>query len=128
MDTEADIAGLDLETTYYWRARYDTNGVASAWTDTWVFTTQGDPIGTREAISSGLKIFPNPASESVKIFAPTEIESVVIRDISGRALIEERGISSQNYSLSLNGLPTGLYLVEVSIDNDTRVVSQLQIL
>lgn len=63
-----------------------------------------------------LKLFPNPAAESVQISAIDDILSITLRDLSGR-IIERIALQQQAFVLPLSADLQGTYFVEI---NTTR--------
>ena len=78
-----------------------------------------------EEAQSGLKIYPNPAAESV--FVSTDLDqpgtiNITIADVSGRIVLEESSDSPQGYFLkeiNLKALKRGMYLL--SVQNGSNV-------
>lgn len=64
-------------------------------------------------ISSSLKVYPIPFTNSITIESEQNIESVTITDISGKVLIIDQNISQQNYTISDLNLPASIYILEV---------------
>ena len=83
-------------------------------------------VGLSENPKYSLQVSPNPASAYVTIrgdFSPGAIAE--LHDVSGR-LIRMESLSSNNFSLSVKDLPTGLYLLKIR-DNGWQKVLPLQI-
>jgi hypothetical protein len=83
-------------------------------------------VGLSENPKYSLQVSPNPASAYVTIrgdFSPGAIAE--LHDVSGR-LIRMESLSSNNFSMSVKDLPTGLYLLKIK-DNGWQKVLPLQI-
>ena len=65
---------------------------------------------------SNIRIFPNPATDHIKVISPTFVNRVEIFNSTGQ-LIKNEKISSRYCSLDLTGLPHGLYLVKTISEN-----------
>lgn len=80
-----------------------------------------------ENMISDLKIFPNPTTSELKIKLNAEKPGKIefkIYDIVGKELYSEReSILSKTYgkTLSVNSLPSGIYLIQISIGNSKFV-------
>lgn len=78
---------------------------------------------------SGIKIYPNPASEQITIELPGELLSstIVVQTIDGR-IIQEQIAASLNTQISLINLKSGIYLVRLILEDGSesswRVVRQ----
>lgn len=70
------------------------------------------------APSSYQDIFPNPANE--KIFVSSNIIDVHIQDITGRIIYYEtrKNIDSDKWSILLNNIPSGIYIVKTKNDKN----------
>lgn len=72
--------------------------------------------GNEFAQETSLNIFPNPASEYVKIETGSNTNhEISLFDLSGRAVRLENGIGT--YQLDLNGLQSGIYFIQVKSDD-----------
>ena len=76
---------------------------------------------------AALKVYPNPAVNEVNIelfHAPGNYE-VVMRDMQGREVkrqrMEETGFDSKHLLLPIQGLPSGMYTIEI-IGEERHVV------
>lgn len=73
-----------------------------------------------------LNVYPNPASDFIRISSTKTIEEVTITDISGKAA--SRKSYWNNDQISLDGLSKGLYLVHIKITgSNIPVVKKLMI-
>ncbi|HKK39464.1 MAG TPA: T9SS type A sorting domain-containing protein, partial [Cryomorphaceae bacterium] len=80
-------------------------------------------LDTQNTMKGELNLYPNPASDVLKISAINDvIDQVRIYDISGKTVSEKTGINSSETLINTNALPSGLYVVEVvgTDGNSTR--------
>jgi uncharacterized surface protein with fasciclin (FAS1) repeats len=61
-------------------------------------------------------IYPNPATDYIRINSNVGIESLIIRDIAGR-VVTQKNILSSNERIELNGFKSGMYLVTMKSGN-----------
>ena len=72
-----------------------------------------------QATQSDIQIFPNPSSGNITITTSGNgngINSVAIKDITGKLLQEASGSKQHRLELHLKDLPAGMYLITVSTD------------
>jgi beta-glucanase (GH16 family) len=60
-----------------------------------------------------INIYPNPAHDRINFSDPQDVKDVSIYTMTGNKVIDEKEVTS---SLSLAGLPSGLYTVKIKID------------
>jgi hypothetical protein len=70
------------------------------------------PTGVDAVDVSTLEVFPNPVRDELLITSDTEIEAIVVFDLSGNMLLR-RNVQSYTATLSLGFLPAGAYLIQV---------------
>lgn len=71
-------------------------------------------LDTQTTAKSEILLFPNPATDILKISAQNDvIERVSIFDIQGKLISEKTGINSAGAVFNTNAFPSGLYVVEV---------------
>jgi hypothetical protein len=73
-----------------------------------------------EPISSGIKIYPNPANMYIFVDLPEILQKAVnlkIYNIAG-VLVKYQEISKQNNMIDVSDLETGLYIMYMNIDNN----------
>lgn len=73
-----------------------------------------------EGIQSSLTIYPNPAADEVNILSENKINFVTVYDMSGRQVLQ-----AQAKTIYLSGLPKGIYLVKVELENGKTEVRKL---
>jgi hypothetical protein len=95
--------GWDLATTYNFQIRatveYTTTGVIE------------------ELQGSMIDVYPNPANEVLYIDASTDIQKVSFYTISGK-LVKSMDVQAGKTQLNLNGLESGVYLLNIENGND----------
>ncbi len=74
------------------------------------FTTGMEPTET-----PGLSVYPNPASNWIKVSGLIETGSLAIRDIQGRLVMTSEITNSE---INISSLPKGMYLVEISVEGE----------
>jgi len=68
-----------------------------------------------------IRLFPNPASNSIQITSDKQIREVNIYDISGRIVKFTKNINSWDTILDINHLKNGVYIVQVMTTDGTEV-------
>lgn len=78
------------------------------------------PISNK-VYTNTLKLYPNPGSTELNISLDSEQKlkgELSLRDLHGRLLMSKRDfVSGNKYTLSIQHLPSGLYLVELKTDS-----------
>lgn len=69
----------------------------------------------------GVKVYPNPAINSLKIESGTDIYSIDIYDMTGKVIRSLMPNSGKIANVNLKGLATGMYFVRVNSHNCTSV-------
>jgi hypothetical protein len=71
-------------------------------------------IGVEELTSSELYMHPNPASDRVFVASNNVIRTVELIESTGRIVLNEEGIYSNQFSLDLNSLDSGMYILRTT--------------
>lgn len=74
------------------------------------------PTGLRDATGNALRVYPNPASESVFIQDIAAGAVIQLMDISGKLLMEKTAVEDME-SLDVSSLNAGVYLINVTDKN-----------
>lgn len=74
------------------------------------------------AEQSHFKVYPNPANQLINIELAEGVRAVKLFSMNGQLLISRDGIRGTSYQLNLNGLQSGLYLLQVN-QSQTELVS-----
>ena len=92
------------------------------WADTeWAVPSSIEDIVMQE---SKIKLYPNPANESVLISLPVAGENrVVLYDLQGR-VVAQASFSGKEYKLNVQNLAKGTYMLKVVSDTE-RFVEKL---
>jgi hypothetical protein len=78
--------------------------------------------------SNNFVIFPNPANNNVQLFLQNTsetINSILITDVLGKSIRKIKDISNNQISLDVSDLSQGVYLVEITTDNNLKQVKKL---
>ena len=65
----------------------------------------------------GLRVYPNPVVDYLHI--SSEVESIIVRDLMGRALIE---VEENTNVIDVSSLASGVYFVEISLNSQTQIL------
>lgn len=91
----------------------------------WKVVSEGYPIfdtsintGIENSIAGSLKLYPNPATDNIKVAGFEGPATVIISDISGRLLISKK--ITPNETVPVSTLPTGVYLISINSNNITK--------
>jgi hypothetical protein len=87
------------------------------------------PIGIEEVSSgNGISVYPNPATDKVTINSgfDKEIASILLFDYSGRQLNVQ--FEKESKSFSINKLPSGIYFLKITMDNNKMYSSKVTIM
>ena len=82
---------------------------------------EGGQVGVESHSRQDLKLFPNPATDQVRISHSTPIQQVDIFNAEGERLHSETP-GSENMTIPVGHLPAGIYLVRITADN--RVITK----
>jgi hypothetical protein len=91
------------------------------YTSTCSFNVQIDPFnGIADFHDSGIQIYPNPAKETFTINSDIiDIESVVIKDISGKTVYIESQLRTRKKDFDISSFSKGVYIVEIKSHQQT---------
>ncbi|MEO0896231.1 MAG: GEVED domain-containing protein [Bacteroidota bacterium] len=74
-------------------------------------------VGIQPPSARQLAIFPNPAIDILKLISENPIQRVELFDLSGRQVLAKE-IHAPEGELSLGGVPRGIYMVKVILQNE----------
>ena len=78
--------------------------------------------GISNATSHGLQVYPNPVTDYLYVKSNGEdIQSVLISNISGQALISKEYEGIDNFTINVSFLPSGVYIVEIKTNNNIHI-------
>lgn len=112
-----EYKSLEKETTYYWQVKSNSSKNLGQWSEIKRFTTNSlTSVGESEYI--GIEIIPNPVTNISKIIIQTKeneyLYSVSIRNILGISVITFPINNEKEFILNANGLPQGMYFLEIT--------------
>ena len=77
-----------------------------------------EPDALNEQIGNDrIKIYPNPANEIINISSDVIITSCSVSDLNNRIVLVEDAADTKYITLPLNGLNSGIYLLELTDSN-----------
>lgn len=72
-------------------------------------------VGVQETERNALHVYPNPAMDLLNIELKSDIEHLLITDMTGRVVISENVYHQQTrLEISVDGLPSGVYIVRAA--------------
>lgn len=77
--------------------------------------------------STSISIFPNPVSESATIHFSTTVNhvDVIVTDVNGKKVREEKNISGDSFLFQRENLPGGIYLIAIYENENRKAVSKM---
>jgi hypothetical protein len=105
----ANLNGLEINTTYFYRI-IASLGLTDYYGEEIEFTTLD--VNINENRLSKIDIFPNPSTGLFTINSENSIDKIVISDLSGKTLFDEK-INSKTHQIDLNNYNSGIYLIEI---------------
>ncbi len=89
-------------------------------------TVTGDcVIGTPDNFIKGFSFYPNPSMDIVNLESKGTIERVTLYNLLGQSIMENN-INSQSWEMDVSALPSGTYLMKVSVDGKTAVYQMVK--
>ncbi len=77
-------------------------------------STDNEPV-----VSSDVRLFPNPAIDKVYVQTDEDLQSVIIRDVAGRKLLQQ--LVKDSKEIDVSNLGTGMYYLEFNLVNKVVV-------
>ncbi len=74
--------------------------------------------------NTALRLYPNPAKETVTISADVPVKRISVIDLTGRVVYENDAISGSSHSVMTSGMMVGVYMVRV-VYADERIAPQV---
>ena len=98
-----------------------------------VLTAVTDAMPATAANLSSLIVYPNPSTDKINVTYQSNKASkinMLVYDKTGRLILEKQGhavIGINNYDISLHGLASGLYYVELNNDENIKIRQQFMV-
>ena len=86
-----------------------------------VFAEDGTTSVVDAKNPGNLRVFPNPATSQISIIHDTNIQKVILSDLSGR-VVQQVKVNTTETSLNVTALQTGIYILEVITENEPQRV------
>jgi hypothetical protein len=99
---------------YYWRVRATNECGTGQWSSVFQFSIT--LVSVSETPKANLKVYPNPANETLYIHGSVADTNITIHDMSGRVVKSFTTNNSGIYSLDITDLETGMYLMHANTD------------
>ncbi len=123
------IVGLQANTAYDVYVQDSCSAVlgSSAWAGPLTFTTkQVTGIDAVEQMSNTLQVFPNPAQDYITIkMLQGKMSMVSLSGSTGQVVREIKAAGKNEVICTLNGLPSGIYFIEVITTEGSRIVRKI---
>ncbi len=128
---------LNYGTQYFWRVKTVARGQESQWSGVFNFTTrqakdvaETNDFDPKIKLPYDIEVFPNPTTDVLNIkanFGNKVNIKIFITDISGRKLLSYNAGNVSNYEdqFYLSGLPGGIYILRVIIDDKYEIIKNV---
>ncbi|MFV0304060.1 MAG: fibronectin type III domain-containing protein [Moheibacter sp.] len=118
-ETSVEVSGLDKATEYevYVRSICSTND--SAWEGPTTFETTD--LGLNDFDINAINIYPNPVKDLLNISTKSEINEILIFDLTGN-LITKQEIHSKQGKVNVSNLNSGVYILKIITDTTVKSV------
>lgn len=80
------------------------------------------PIAVNDIEKHNIKVYPNPVSDILKLESDIEILKISVLDVTGKILSE---IKNPKETISLQEIPSGLYILKISLKNEETVYTRI---
>ena len=78
--------------------------------DGWIVKLAPDPLARSIFTSNSFTLYPNPAQKTLQLQTNTTIDKIIITDLSGKIILEQRQNTNQ---VNIEQLSVGMYFIEV---------------
>ncbi len=86
----------------------------------------GELFDTSDCNTNEFYLIPNPVSDSLHIsLTNTIIQSIIIYDLKGTEIINEKNLSVSEKTISVSSLSQGIYIVKIAAKNGTELIKKL---
>ncbi len=81
--------------------------------------------GTEDFSASKFSVYPNPVKDMLNIKSTSSVDNILIYDILGKVVLQENP-GKISPAINMSSLPSGSYLVKVTIGNSSKTVKVLK--
>ncbi|PHR14813.1 MAG: hypothetical protein COA40_01165 [Aequorivita sp.] len=81
--------------------------------------------GVDDFSASKFSVYPNPVQDILNIKSASSVDNVVVYDILGKVVLQENP-GKISPAINMSNLPSGAYMVQVTIDNATKTVKVIK--
>ncbi|MFM2225945.1 MAG: hypothetical protein RJA07_2147 [Bacteroidota bacterium] len=80
------------------------------------------PLGIDEVGISKIEVYPNPAKESIVVSSKSLVNTIEVRDVLGRVVIQQiKNSSTQQIQIDVSSLSNGLYFIKATDDKGNSI-------
>lgn len=81
----------------------------------------GAALAVNDMTKNAIRVYPNPVVDVLNIEAPSNVKSISVFDLSGKA-VSTQVLNAAKSQVNLSKLAPGVYMVNVVMDNETKTV------
>lgn len=89
------------------------------------FYAEGEVVATEDFVTESFSIYPNPVVDFLHINSKTAVDNIIVYDILGKVVLKSTP-ATISPKLDMTSLPSGAYLVKVTIGKDSKTVKILK--
>lgn len=86
------------------------------------FTLVDKTTDVNNTNSIGIEVFPNPASDTLKLKSDLSIKQIAIFDLQGKQLKSLTTNINNKTIIPITDLTPGMYLIKVQTNNETKTI------
>jgi len=82
-------------------------------------------MSIKNEVSDSIQIFPNPASQELKIKSPRTITSAVLYDLLGNEVTRFKNIDQNDFSLNISELNNAMYILQLNNSDGSSLIRRI---
>ncbi len=127
---ELSVDNLTPNTTYYLQVWLEATGTMNRTVNSnslnggFILNVQDTSTLSLNAVANAenqIRMYPNPANEQLHVSAPTNLEHVLIYDMSGKLILKNENYTRKQETLNLEKLSSGMYMVQIKTTETTTL-------
>ena len=69
-----------------------------------------------------IRVYPNPANREINILSENSIDEIKIYSVTGKLMIQKRGVFNNQTKINIEGFSAGIYIVQISAEGSANTL------